>query len=117
MRRDLEQYLAIMQKQLNEMNKAVDEANELIKEGKLSSEQAMQIQNNMVNINNNYQRVLYCRYLLNLPPKFIQKIRRKREEAQMRKFAEQNADKESVEKENEQSLEEIKEVIDGNKEE
>ena len=106
-----------MQKQLNEMEKAVNEANELIKEGKMKSEQAMQIQNYMVTINNNYQRVLYCRYLLKLPPKWIQKIMKKREDAKMKKFMEQQADQESVEQENQEALDGIKEIVDGSEEE
>lgn len=113
MRRDLEKYLASLQKQYTEMEKAVNEANGLIKEGKMSSEQALQIQSMMNTINNNYQRVLYCRYLVNLPPKFIQKIQKKKEEAKLKKFIEEMADKESVEKENQEALDTIEETVDG----
>ena len=98
------------------MEKAVKEANELIRDGKMASEQAMQIQNYMNIINNNYQRVLYCRYLVNLPPKFIQKIQKKKLEKQMKALIEKQADEQSVIEENQEALDSIKEVADGDTE-
>lgn len=112
MRRDLEEYLTSLQLQFNEMQKAVAEANELIKEGKLSSEQAMNIQKYMDNVNVNYQRALYCRYLVNLPPKFIQKIQKRKLEKEAKKFAEQEADKETVVKETQENVDNIKGIVD-----
>ena len=115
MRKDLENYLTQLQKQYTSMEKAVSEANELIKEGKMSSEQALQIQNMMNTINNNYQRVLYCRYLLNLPPKFIQKLQQKKLAAEFKKLQEEHADEESVVNESQEALDGIEEIVDGDK--
>ena len=115
--KDLEKYLATLQKQYNEMEKAVNEANELIKDGKMSSEQVMQIQNYMNTINSNYQRVLYCRYLLKLPPKFIQKLQNKKLEKQLNKFKDEQADEETVVEETQDALDNIEEIVDGNTEE
>lgn len=117
MRKDLENYLTQLQKQYTSMEKAVSEANELIKEGKMSSEQALQIQTMMNTINNNYQRVLYCRYLVNLPPKFIQKLQKKKLEKQMKEFVEKQADEQSVVNESQEALDNITEVVDGDSEE
>lgn len=112
MKRDLEQYLVSLQKQYTGMLKAVDEANELIKEGKMTSGQAEQIKKYMDTINTNYQRVLYCRYLLNLPPKFIQKIQKKKLEKEQLKFIEKNNDSESVVNESQEALDGIEEIVD-----
>ena len=97
------------------MEKAVNEANELIKEGKMNSETASMIQGYMNKINENYQRVLYCRYLLNLPPKFIQKLQKKKLEKEMKKFIDKQADAESVVNENQECLDGIEEAVDEHK--
>lgn len=95
------------------MQKAVEEANELIKDGRMTSEQAMSIQNYANKINENYQRVLYCRHLLQLPPKFIQNIRKKKEQEQIKKFMEKLADQQSVVNENQEALDNIEEITNG----
>ena len=117
MKRDLENYLSQLQKQFNEMEKAVNEANELIKEGKIDSQTAMNVQGWMNKINENYQRVLYCRYLVNLPPKFIQNIQRKKLEKQMKEFIEKQSDEQSVVAESQEALDSITEVVNGDAEE
>ena len=63
MRRDFEEYLSVVQKQRTEMVKAVEEANELLMQGKMTQEQALNIQLQVNLIESNYQRLLYCRYL------------------------------------------------------
>ena len=117
MRKDLENYLSQLQKQFNEMEKAVNEANELIRDGKIDSQTAMNVQGWMNKVNENYQRVLYCRYLVNLPPKFIQNLQKKKLEKQMKKFIEKQADEETVVAESQEALDNIVEVVDGNTEE
>ena len=117
MRKDLENYLSQLQKQFNEMEKAVNEANELIRDGKIDSQTAMNVQGWMNKVNENYQRVLYCRYLVNLPPKFIQNLHKKKLEKQMKKFIEKQADEETVVAESQEALDNIVEVVDGNTEE
>ena len=99
------------------MEKAVKEANDLIREGKMDSQTAMNVQGWMDKINENYQRVLYCRYLVNLPPKFIQNMQKKKLEKQMKEFIKKHSDEESVVAESQEALDNITEVVDGNTEE
>ena len=113
MRRDLEEYLIVIQKQRDEMVKAVNEANELAIKGEISTEQVNLIQNYFNQLEANYQRVLYCRYLYNLPPKFIQKWQQKKLAKELQKFKEVNADGDSVKEENDNCLEKVKEEING----
>lgn len=110
MRRDLEEYLITVQKQRDEMIKAVEEANQLILEGKISQEQAESIQKYFNTLESNYQRILYCRYLYNLPPKFIQKLQKKKIEKELRKYFEQHADMESVVEENKECIKKVGEA-------
>ena len=110
MRRDLEKYLITVQKQRDEMLKALDEANSLILEGKIQPEQVDSIQNYFNILESNYQRILYCRYLYNLPPKFIQKLMKKKLRKEMEEFVKNNADEETVVKENQECLEKVGEV-------
>ena len=117
MRKDLEKYLTSLQKQFTEMEKAVNEANELIKKGEMNSEQASQIKAYMDILNTNYQRVLYCRYLVNLPPKFIQVIQNKRMQKEMEKFKSKEADSESVIEESQEALDSMEEIVDECREE
>ena len=110
MKKDLEKYLLSLQKQRDEMAKAAEEANKLIMEGKIQPEQAAAVQGYFNIIDSNYQRVLYCRYLYNLPPKFIQKLREKKLKKDLDEFVKKNADQESVEKENNDCMEKVGEI-------
>lgn len=112
MKRDLIDYLLRLQKQEDDMQKAVEEANELLQDGKISEEQVNNIQNYMNIIHNNYQRVLYCKYLYDMPPKFIQKIQQKKLDKKLAKFIEEQADKDSVLDENEEALTGIEEIVE-----
>lgn len=112
MKRDLVDYLLRLQKQEDDMQKAVEEANELLQEGKFTEEQMNNIQNYMNVIHSNYQRVLYCKYLYDMPPKFIQKIRQKKLDRQLAKFIEEQADKDTVLQENEDYLNGIEEIVE-----
>lgn len=111
MKRDLEEYLLSLEKQHQDMKKAADEANQLLADGKISQEQANQILSYMTTIDTNYNRVLYCRYLANLPPKFIQKIQNKKIRDDLEKFQAEHSDRESIEEENQESLDGINEII------
>ena len=74
MKRDFEKYLVIVQKQMLDMDKAVQEASELFKEGKLSEDNVNFITMRHDIVKTNYDRLLYARHLYNLPPKWIVKI-------------------------------------------
>ena len=111
MKRDFEEYLIKVQKQRDEMMKAVEEANKLIVEGKISQEQVESIQNYFTLLESNYQRILYCRYLYNLPPKFIQKLRSKKMAKELSEYMKNKADEESVVAENQECIEKVGEAI------
>lgn len=111
MRSDFEKYLLSLQKQMDDMNKAVEEANKLITAGEMDQEHAANINKYMEVITSNYQRLIYARYLLDIPPKFIQWFRKKKLDREMKKFQEQQADQESVEKEGQEALDNIGEII------
>lgn len=74
MKKDFERYLVIVQKQMLDMDKAVQEASELFKEGKLSEDNVNFITMRYDIVKTNYDRLLYARHLYNLPPKWIVKI-------------------------------------------
>ena len=112
MKIDFEDYLLTVQKQVDDMNKAVEEANQLLADGKMSAETAEFIKKQMEIINANYQRLMYCKYLYTLPPKFIQKWRNKKLQKQAEKFMKEQADKEAVVKENKEALDTINDYID-----
>ena len=82
-------------------------------DGNISPEQANSIQSYFNQLEVNYQRILYCRYLYNLPPKFIQKLQKKKIEKELKKYVDNKADEESVKKENQECLDKVKEEING----
>ena len=111
MKRDLVDYLLNLQKQEDDMQKAVEQADDLLKEGLITQEQAENIINYMNTIHSNYQRVLYCKYLYELPPKFIQKIQQKKLNKKLAKFIEEKADKETIYEENKEAQEGIEDIV------
>jgi len=116
MRRDLQRYLAEMQKQMNQMQAAFDEAQEKALTGEISQEVAAQVAEGYNLVKSNYQRVLYCNYALNLPPKFIQKLQQRKLDRKLKEYKESLADEQSVKEENEKAIESVKEIA-GDKDE
>lgn len=112
MRRDFEDYLLKVQKQRDEMAKAVEEANSLILEGKIEESQVQAIQTYFNTLEANYQRILYCKYLYTLPPKFIQKIQQKKLVEELKKFLDKHADKDSVFGENQEWIEATEAIVE-----
>ena len=112
--RDFEKYIVQLQKQYNEMNKAMAEAQELAASGKLSQETAESIVKNTEIIKANYQRVLFCRHLIALPPKFITNLKKRYWDIKGHIFKTTKSDKESVLAENEQCLDDIKAMVKEN---
>lgn len=115
MKKDFENYLLQVQRQKTKMDKAVKDANQALVEGKMSNEQVQSISMAAANLNANYQRLLYCRYLYRLPPKFIQKLRLKSAQRKAKKMLEElaaeKADEESVITENEDNLNTVEEIV------
>jgi Flp pilus assembly protein TadG len=73
MKKDLKEYYVSLQKQFNELQKALEEINKEIAEGKVTPEQRASFENYFNIVQTNYQRISYAMHLLNKPPKFIQK--------------------------------------------
>ena len=113
MRRDLEQYILSLADSAIKMRAEVEKINKVAEEQKIPQEILENLQRQVEIIDGNYQRVLYCKYLLDLKPKWIRKIIDKKAKKKALEFAKNKADRESVEKENEEALEKIKEVSNG----
>ena len=107
MRKDFEKYFTQVQLQYNEMLKTLDKVNEEIAKGLVSDEQRANFENYFSIIKANYDRLSYARYLLRLPPKFIQKIQSKKLRAELDKFIQENADETAVLEENKEALDNI----------
>lgn len=111
MKRDFERYFVEVQKDYNRMLKALEKVNEEISKGQVSDEQRQLFEQWFNQVKVNYDRVSYMRYLLHLPPKFIQKIQQRNVNSKMmkelKKYQEENADKDSVLNENKEALDNI----------
>ena len=116
MRKDFEEYFTKVQLDYNRMIKQLDQVNKEISEGLVSEEQRANFESYFNMIKSNYDRLSYARYLLRLPPKFIQNIQRKSLNSKMmkelKKYEAEKADKDSVCKENNEALDKIDEGIE-----
>ena len=116
MKKDFEKYLVTVQKQHNDMQKALEEAQKLAQEGQISAKIAKNIKAQADIIEANYQRLLYCRHLYMLPPKFIQNIKKKKFELEQKKFFEQKADELGIKEENQKAIDELNKTVEKVKE-
>ena len=116
MRRDFEKYFTKLQLQYNQLQKDLEKVNKEISEGLVTEEQKTNFMNYFNAVKANYDRVSYARYLLRLPPKFIQKIQSKIETRKMakelEKYKKEHADQDSVLEEGNSAREEVKEILD-----
>lgn len=110
MKKDVQEYFIAMQKQYNDMNKMLEKVNKEIEAGMITEEQKANFETYFSTIKANYDRVAYIYHLLNLPPKWIQKIKEKKLLKDQEAFlkAMENATKEAVEAENNEALDNIK---------
>ena len=115
MKRDLKEYYVTLQRQFKEVRDIAEKVNKEIEEGKLTQEQRDQFESYFMNVKTNYDRVSYIVYLIDLPPKFIQKIKerrlKKKYEESFKRFKEQRATAEDVIEENEKSIESAREEL------
>mgnify|MGYP006988853404 CR=1 FL=1 len=113
--RDFERYFVSLQKDYNKMLKSRDRVNEEIAKGLITEEQREQFEIWCNQVKVNYDRVNYMRYLLHLPPKFIQKIQQRNLDSKMmkelKKFASEHADKDGVLAENKEALDGLNKSI------
>jgi hypothetical protein len=120
MKKDYKKYFVSVQKQYNEMNKILERVNKELTEGKCTQEDRDKFEVYFMIIKNNYDRLSYVNYLLNLPPKFIQDFYNKKALKQQQKtlkeleeqFKEQNADQEAIVKENQEALDNIEKTLE-----
>ena len=116
MRRDFEKYFTQLQLQYNNLQKVAEKVNKEIEEGKVTEEQRTNFINYFNTIKTNYDRISYARYLLRLPPVWIQKLSSKIETARMKKelekYQEEHADQKSVLAENEEALKNLNEGLE-----
>ena len=116
MKRDFYEYFVAIQKNYNEMLKVLEEVNKELEEGKCTWEQRENFSNYFNAIKANYERLSYVKYLLQLPPKFIQKIQHKRllkeQDELLKKLIEDHADAESVLEESDENLQNMKDLLE-----
>ena len=112
-RRDLEKYILDLANTSIQMRAEVEKINKAAEKQAIPKEVLENLQQQVEIIDSNYQRVLYCKYLLDLKPEWIRKLIDKKAKKKALEFAKNKADKESVLKENEEALEKLKEVSNG----
>ena len=111
MKKDVQQYFIVQQKQYNEMLKLADKVNEEIAQGLVSNEQRQNFEAYFATMRSNYERIAYIYHLLCLPPKPIRVIKEyflKKSNEKSIKEAQKAGSLEEVVAENEQALEGIK---------
>lgn len=113
MRRDLEDYILLLADQSIKMREEVEKINKAAEKQQIPKDILDNLQRQVEIIDGNYQRVLYCKYLLDLKPKWIRDLIDKKAKKKALEFAKKNADKEAVKKENEEALEELRKVSNG----
>ena len=113
MRRDLEKYILDLADMSIKMRAEVDKINKQAEKFNYPPEVLENLQQQINIIDSNYQRVLYCKYLLDLKPEWVRKLIDKRAKKKALEFIKNNADKESVKKESAEALEKIKEISNG----
>lgn len=112
MRRDLERYILDLADQSIKMKAEVDKINKYAKEQEIPEEILNNLKTQIDIIEANYQRVLYCKYLLDLKPKWIRDIIDRKAKKKAKQFIARNADKDSVIKEGNVALNKIKEIFE-----
>lgn len=115
MKRDFFEYFTKVQKQQTEMDKVLEQVNKELEEGKCTWEQREQFEKYYMTVKANYDRLTYVKYLLQKPPKFIQKLQERKLAREQERFLKEmtklNADEFSVAKENEESIEAMKDLL------
>lgn len=118
MRKDFEKYFTKLQLDYNNISKQMKKVEEEYKKGLLTEEQLTNFSKWFGVIKVNYDRTLYMRMLLHKPPKFIDDIINKITTNKMLKEIERlkkdNADEESVLKENKEAFDNIDELMKEN---
>lgn len=112
MKKDLDLYVLQLQKQMDLAEEAMEKAQEQVQKGMIKEEDISGLMQYCETVVTNYNRVLYCKYLLNLPPKFIQKMQQKKLTKKMVEFTMKNSDGDQVIKENDAAIEGICDITD-----
>lgn len=112
MRRDFDEYLLTVYHQKIELEKALEEATDLVKDFKITPEIREMLQEQVNTVTQNFDRLMYCKHLYSLPPKFIQKLMKKRIKNKVDSFKEKNADEQSVADENQEAIDKVNNLFD-----
>ena len=114
MKKDVQQYFIVQQKQYNEMLKLADKVNEEISQGLVSNEQRENFESYFAIMRSNYEKIAYIYHLLCLPPKPMRMIKEyflsKSNEKAIKRVQEAGSLDEVV-AENEQALNGIKDTL------
>ena len=110
--KDFEKYFTAMQLDYNDAVKHMERVDEQAKQGLLTEEQRQMFVNWFMTVKSNYDRTFYMRYLLHLPPKFIQVFREKKLKNELNEFIENEVDLESIKKENKEALDNMSDTIE-----
>ena len=114
--KDFKDYLVKVQKSTTEMDKILEQVNKELEEGKCTWEQREQFEKYYMTVKANYDRLTYVKYLLEKPPRFIQKLLEKKlmieQERFLKRMAELRADEYSVEKENKENIQAMQDLLD-----
>lgn len=115
MKKDFEKYFVELQLDYNKLMKSMDKINEQAKDGLITDDQRELFAKYFDKVKTNYDRVSYMRYLLHKPPKFIQLLLdrnlKHKLEKELEYYKDNDADQESVLKENKESLDNIDTII------
>ena len=113
--KDFKEYFVSIQKNYTETLKVLEQINKELEEGKCTWEQREAFVNYFNNIQANYERLSYVKYLLQKPPKFIQKLQEKKlakeQEKFLKRMKDHKADAESVIEESEENLQAMKDLL------
>lgn len=112
-RMDLERYIVVLANQSIKMREELEKIQKAAEKQDIPENIIESIKTQVDIIEGNYQRVLYCKYLLDLKPKWIRNIIDRNNKKKAEQFIKKHADKDSVIKENDEALKKIKEVSNG----
>lgn len=116
--KDFKEYLFSVQRQYLDAKADLADFDEALKAGYITEERLQQVKDEFIQLDINYQRLLYVDFLLNMPSRRQKKyLQRKRAREALKLARQQKADKESVIEENEKLKENIHTELEKIKEE
>ena len=110
--RDIKEYYLKMQAQYYEMRGDLQDYEQAVRDGHISEEQLESVKEHIATIQDNYERLRYIMYLLELPnKKHKQKSYNDQNKRLVKYFSDKKVDTESLEFENRSLLDELREEL------